>query len=107
MSGVLKHLREHGPSTFNELGTEASIKDRQRGVWRLDISKKAACGKNGNGYGNLKSVYYIRGEHSKEEVVEKWLNANPEVADAEQRDISRLLGRAGSGWREAGKEVVA
>ncbi|MDZ7688674.1 MAG: hypothetical protein U5J64_08145 [Halobacteriales archaeon] len=51
---VVEHLREHGPSTYDELLSESNVRDRMNGIARLSVVKKAACGKNGNGYGNLR-----------------------------------------------------
>ena len=106
MSGVVEHLREHDPSTLDELPYSPSIGDKQKGVARLRFSKCAYAHQE-NKYGNLKAVYYLVDEHDEEEVVKAYLEANPQVSEAEGRDIVRLMGRMGSSWRDAAREVVA
>jgi len=102
----VKHLREHGPCTNEDLPHSPNLQDKKQGVARLRFTKNSGIG-SGNSYGTLTPVYYLLDEHEEEDVVEKFLDANPRFADAEERDIVRMVGRMGPSWRDAAREVVA
>lgn len=104
----IEHLRENGPSTYDELPNGSiSTYDRMNGVWKFDILGRPGGG--GSTYstgGQITIVYYLRHEHSKKAVVEKFLEVNPGFVEKKSRQgVRSMMRRQGTEWHDAIDEV--
>lgn len=84
VSQNIEYLREHGPAPAEALpNASLSTNDRMNGVWRVNPSTR---GGRYNTWSvpltstrNLVAVYYLKDEHSAEQVAEAWVDANSDV----------------------------
>jgi len=99
---AVEQLLNNGPATQEEIGYSNMARLRSHGVGRLHVTMTAPT----LGYGHQTPVYYIRGEHSKEEIVRVYLRVNPKLTeDKSQRQLVLLFRRAGPGFKSAMQEI--
>lgn len=103
VSRIVRHLRDCGPSTAAELPyRRVSSTDRMNGVWCFKPKGTGTGSSCGNTAGTLISVYYLRGEHSPDAVVEKWLEANERnVEESPPKALRSRLRRQGPEFHAA------
>lgn len=98
----IKALRENGP-----MGTDRcphiKLEDREQGVSRVKWRVGGPGVIQSSGSSNYRSVAYLRDEHSKREVVEKWLLVNHETVKRNDKHAlyRSLLSNAGREWKDA------
>lgn len=90
------HLVEHGPSPLPELPYEPSIETRRRGGTNFRTSL---------GQSRFDAVWYIDGHHDEKDVLDTFIDANPECLDAKPKRLASEIGSYGKAWREAWKEI--
>lgn len=99
----VEHLLENGPSTPDEMPYNIGPADKMHGVrvFKLTSATKTKVG------GMITPVYYIEGEHSKQEVLREFLNENSQLVDAMARQsLHRMIGGHGSEWKDIVPEVT-
>jgi len=89
----IQTLKEKGPATGNELPAFVTVDDRIRG---LSAFKPTPAGRT------VKCVYYLHTEHTAQEVVEAWFEANAEHIDNLSVDaIRKAVHSCGSDFGQA------
>lgn len=103
----IRYLKEHGPATLEELpGDKVSPTERREGVWKLKLGG-GPMGSSDSMGGKPRLVYYLRDEHSRAEVLRKFLEANPKFLEAKTGHAARqILRRQGRQWHDAIDEVL-
>jgi hypothetical protein len=105
-SQKVDYLREHGPSTMDELpGTPSlNVSDKMRGAASFAANVGGAGPDAG---GRPTTVYYLIDEHDKEDVVRKFILANPKLVEAKShRGISQIFSSQGKEWSTAASNVL-
>lgn len=80
-----------------------------QGVWKFDLRGATGAGGNPDPVGGrITPVYYLRDRHSKEEVVDVFLETNPRlVSNKTKSGIVQMLNGHGYGWRDAIRQEVS
>lgn len=99
-NSVVDHLKETGPSSAHDLPRQPGWKDRRRGVRTFEITTR---GNSSTGLvGTRKSaVYYLKNEHSKDEVLRCWADVNQR--QVKKASIWALYHNCPEGFRETFK----
>lgn len=111
-SRFIDHLREHGPSTSDELPTNDRSVTLSPKV-RLEVARFGPSPSRASGreypcsVGKLSTVYYLLHEHRPEEVLTKWATANPQLIDtASPRVFIAAANNTGSEFSAVSKKVA-
>lgn len=104
----VEYLREHGPSTYEELPSgKVSASDRRNGIWKFKLEGTTTNGGSSDSTGgHINLVYYLKDEHSKEAVLRAFLDANPRLVETKTRKGLRgMLRQQGRQWYDVIDEV--
>lgn len=100
---AIEQIRELGPATRDELRYTDLTGLREYGVYPLCLKTAAPT----VGYGQQTSVYYLPDEQSKEQVVRKYIEANPKIVDGKsKRQLVVLFRKAGPEFKQAAQNVA-
>lgn len=107
-SVVYEYLKEHGPSTSDELPHQPKYTDRRRGLVSFRLTGAGTGGSTTSGIGsNQYSVYYILDMHAVDDVVEKWMETNPQsVENTPAHALWAKTRRRGKEWGDAIRELL-
>lgn len=99
-----RYLVENGPSTREEMGIgSVRVGARAIGARRFDPT----ISNHGCGAGGQVQVWWYEPEHSPEDVVRAWFEANPRVVEeATPRQALGAIRDAGPEFREIARDVV-
>lgn len=95
----ITHLKNHGPSTNDELPTTVESHHRAAGVHSFTLS-----GNHGDAakMGGRPTSIYCLPEHTKSDVLRAFLDTNPSLVEAKPRHgLHRLIKGHGQEWLEA------
>lgn len=98
---ALKYLESNGPTAGVDIPNSPRPSDRQLGVRKFNLQPK----RNGavtSGVGAQTYVYYIEGEHTTQEVVDVWVDANEKAL--EKGNDSSIHWRTPKEFRDAMSE---
>lgn len=99
-SSNITHLRENGPSTADDLPNgNPSTHDKQNGVWRFNHQTRAKIG--GESEIHPRAVYYLRGEHALDDVIEQYFEANPGLVPEDTQDLGNFKQGLSDDWKAA------
>lgn len=94
----VEYLREHGPSTKDELPKEFGRADKKHGGTYFDIN---------NNVGSSTNVYYLMDEHDAYDVVQKFFEENPNVIENNtKRTLTSLSGNHGRSFKKAAQKLA-
>lgn len=97
----VEYLETHGPSTSDGLPEPVSVEDKMKGVWEFNVRGASQISKA------PRPVFYLENEHSKEEVIRKWLDVNDDIVSRLDRtSASMYLRRQGRDWHDAVDAVL-
>lgn len=100
---AVKELRERGPVTQDEIAYSDMASLREHGVFSLLLKTSPPT----LGYGQQTPVYYLPDEHSKEQVVRKYIETNPElVTDKSKTQLVMMFKKAGPEFKQAAQNVA-
>lgn len=104
----VEYLKAHGPTLSEEMPNDkVSISDRENGVWKFSVHGRSEGSTSTDGTGGrVAPVYYLRDEHSRKEVVEKFIEGNQQLVNAKSRSgLREMLRRNGRKWHDSIDEV--
>lgn len=99
----IKYLEAHGPTAVKELPTNVSYDDKIAGVWVFKLNGAGSNGgaRTGTG-GQILAVAWLPEDHTKEQVLRAFLDANPHLVEAKTRNgLVRMLRGHGRQWHDA------
>lgn len=104
--GAIPHLKKHGPTPVPDLPVP-NVRPEHKSEGLAVFKLKKTVGPGVPIGGRTTNVAYLMGRHSEEEVVESWVEANPEAVETEsrRRSLSIRIGSHGDDWRDAFRSI--
>jgi len=100
---AIEQMRERGPITQDEIRYKYMTDLRQYGVHSLQLKTAPPTQE----YGQQTPVYYLVDEHAKEEVVRRYVQANPVLVDGKsRRQFVSMFKKGGPEFKRAAQTVA-
>lgn len=100
---AVEQMRERGPVTQEEMRYSYMADLRNHGVHSLQLKTSQVT----RGYGQQAPVYYLVDGHSKEEVVRRYVRANPVLVDGKTRaQFVSMFKKGGPEFKKAAQTVA-
>lgn len=106
-SRVLEYLKEHGPTSIEDLPYIPNGQSRiTNGIWKFEIGPGSATRAKKGSLKEKRAIYYLP-EHAKKDVVRLWMDHNPkQVENLTEKGLKQRLSKNGSQWKKPVREVM-